>query len=204
MPIYLLLQKSNLSKFKIYLIGLATLLLFPIPAYIVLHYTNNISLTDFFQIDKLHYVPILLGVELGLLYACFAIALLNSGMLKNERLYQQKMLQQLNMNIGDMLFLSLCAGIGEELLFRIGLQFYIGPIFASLIFVALHGYFSPKSWRTSLYGILVTPFIFLIAYGLDYFGLWFCIAAHAAYDFLLFIVYGRKKRLASKASVSFL
>lgn len=105
----------------------------------MLRYTNNIQLADFFQLDKLHYVPILLGIELGLLYACIAIVLMNTGLLKKERAFQKEMLQQLNMNIGDMLFLSLCAGIGEELLFRIGVQHYIGPIFASLIFVALHG-----------------------------------------------------------------
>lgn len=174
---------------------MATLILFPIPAYFALHYTDEFSLLAFFQLEKLHYVPVLLGIELGLFYACFAIVLLSSGILKKERMYQQKMLQQLNMNIGDMLFLSLCAGIGEELLFRMGVQFYIGPVLASVVFVALHGYFNPKSWRTSLYGLLVTPFIFLLAFGLDYFGLWFCIAAHAAYDFLLFIVYGKRKKI---------
>ncbi|MEO9256921.1 MAG: CPBP family intramembrane glutamic endopeptidase [Crocinitomicaceae bacterium] len=183
-----------MSKLKIYLIGLATLLLFPIPAYFMLRYTDNIQLADFFQLDKLHYVPILLGIELGLLYACIAIVLMNTGLLVKERAFQKKMLQQLNMNMGDMLFLSLCAGIGEELLFRIGVQHYLGPIYASLIFVALHGYFDPRNWRTTLYGILVTPFIFLIAFGLDYFGLWFCIAAHAAYDLLLFYVYGKQPK----------
>ena len=162
----------------------------------MLNYTDSIQLFDFLQIKNLAIVPILLGLELGLAYAAFASAMLHTPVLRNESLKQREMLLQLRMSLPDMLFLSLCAGIGEELLFRSGLQYYLGPELTALIFVALHGYYHPLNWKKSLYGILVTPFIFLLAYGFDYFGLWFCIAAHFAYDFLLFILYGKRKKFS--------
>jgi membrane protease YdiL (CAAX protease family) len=113
--------------------------------------------------------------------------------LRDEKSRQAKLLQQLKLNSIDMLFLSLCAGIGEELLFRVGIQHYIGPILTSLLFVALHGYYSFTNWRVSLYGLLITPFIFILAYSLEPLGLWFCIAAHFSYDMVMFKVYAGRK-----------
>jgi membrane protease YdiL (CAAX protease family) len=137
--------------------------------------------------------PVLLGIEFGLFYGVLAIALLSSGILQKEKQRQSQLLRQLNLKLPDMLFLSFCAGFGEELLFRIGIQFYLGPFFTALLFVALHGYYDPRNWRVTLYGILLTPFILLLGYSVDYFGIWFAIAAHTAYDVLLFMTYGRQQ-----------
>jgi len=42
------------------------------------------------------------------------------------------------------------------------------------------------NWRFSLYGLIILPFIVLLSYGFEFFGLWFAIAAHFAYDAVLF------------------
>lgn len=97
-----------------------------------------------------------------------------------------KLVSSLNLTFWDALFLSLCAGIGEELLFRVGVQFYLGVILTSILFVALHGYLNPKSWRQSLYGFVVLPLSFILGYGYEWLGLWFVVAIHASYDFVLF------------------
>jgi membrane protease YdiL (CAAX protease family) len=104
----------------------------------------------------------------------------------------------MNLNVGDAIFLSFCAGFGEELLFRSGMQYYLGIIVTSLIFVAIHGYLNPKNWRYSLYGLLVLPFILLISLGFETFGLWFAIAAHFSYDAVLFIAMLNTKNRISK------
>lgn len=96
------------------------------------------------------------------------------------------MIKKLKLNFWDCLLISICAGVGEELLFRSGFQFYLGPIITTVLFVAIHGYLNPWNWRMSLYGLIVLPFIFIISYGYYEFGLWFCIMAHTAYDFVLF------------------
>jgi uncharacterized protein len=177
------------------LLGFITLIGFPLPVYLWLHYQENWTLQEFLQLERLEAVPILLGVEFGLLYGALAIALLSSGLLQKEKQRQSQLLKQLKLTIPDMLFLSFCAGFGEELLFRIGIQFYLGPEWTALIFVALHGYYDPRNWRVSLYGALLTPFILLLGYSVSYFGIWFAIAAHTAYDILLFMTYGRTLRI---------
>ena len=176
------------------MLGLVTLIGFPIPAFIVLFYAEDWTLFDFFQLNQLNLKPIVLGLNLGIVYGFIAVLLLSTGLLRDEKSHQAKLLQQLKLNSIDMLFLSLCAGLGEELLFRVGIQFYLGPLVTSIIFVALHGYYSLKNWRINLYGLLITPFILILAYNLEPMGLWFCIAAHFSYDMVMFKVYaGRKK-----------
>jgi membrane protease YdiL (CAAX protease family) len=96
-------------------------------------------------------------------------------------------LRSMNLNVGDAIFLSFCAGFGEELLFRSGVQYYLGIVLTSIIFVAIHGYLNPKNWRYSMYGLIVMPFILLLSMGFETFGLWFAISAHFAYDAVLFI-----------------
>lgn len=184
-----------MSKWRIYVLGLVTLIGFPIPAFIALYYLEDWTIIEFLQLDRFDFKTIILGLNLGIVYGFIAVLLLSTGLLRDEKSRQAKLLQQLKLNSIDMLFLSLCAGIGEELLFRVGIQFYLGPLVTSIIFVALHGYYSLKNWRINLYGLLITPFILILAYSLEPMGLWFCIAAHFSYDMVMFKVYaGHQKK----------
>ena len=97
-----------------------------------------------------------------------------------------KLVKNMKLSVADGLFLSACAGIGEEFLFRQGIQSFTGVLLTSVFFVALHGYLNPFNLRFSVYGLIVLPFIILISYGLEPFGIWFCIAAHFTYDAILF------------------
>ena len=66
------------------------------------------------------------------------------------------------------------------------MQPYLGWLFTSIFFVALHGYLNPWNWRFSVYGLIILPFIFAISLGFNHFGIWFSIAAHFSYDAVLF------------------
>lgn len=176
-----------MSKKKIYLMGLVTLLLFPIPAFLVLYFVSDISFHDFLDLDSFQITPILWGAAVGIAYAFFANELMKFKVFKSVPLRVDELVRSLNLTVWDSIFLSLCAGIGEELLFRAGVQTYLGPILTSILFVAVHGYINPTNWRQSLYGIVVLPLSFILGYGLEWYGLWFSIAVHAAYDFTLFV-----------------
>ena len=167
--------------------GLATLLLFPIPAYLVMHYFKGLDLQQFLQFDNFKTVPIVYGLEFGIIYAFLAIIVLKAPIYERVPLRIDKLVKDLNLNTFDAVFLSLCAGIGEELLFRSGMQPFAGVWITSFIFVAVHGYFSFKNLNMSWYGALVFPFILLISLGYEHFGLWFSISAHFSYDFVLFM-----------------
>lgn len=167
--------------------GWVTLLLFPVPAFVVLHFFENKSFTDFLEFDSISLFSVIAGCGVGFLYACIANLILKLPVFKTVPLRVDELVRSMNLSFTDALFLSLCAGIGEELLFRAGIQFYLGPVITSILFVAMHGYLNPLSWRQSLYGIVVLPLSFILGYGYEWYGLWFAIAVHSTYDFVLFL-----------------
>jgi membrane protease YdiL (CAAX protease family) len=165
-----------------------TLLGFPIPTFVGLYFLEGLMPIEIFDLDRLSYMPVILGIEIGLIYAVIALLVMQLNIFKELPTRVETLVGQMNLSVIDCIFLSLCAGVGEELLFRSGIQFYLGPWITSVLFVAVHGYLDPRNWRMSLYGFLVLPFILIISFGFEELGLWFCISAHFAYDLLLFLV----------------
>ncbi len=134
------------------------------------------------------------GTTLGIAYAVLSLFFMQAKVFDKMPNRIEHIVKGMNLTILDCFFLSICAGVGEELLFRSGIQFYLGPIITSILFVAIHGYLNPRNWRMSLYGLIVLPFILLIAYAFEEFGLWFCIFAHFSYDLVLFIIISRENK----------
>jgi len=168
------------------LFGWITLLLFPVPGFYLQYYFNDTSIIEFIALDDFRIVPIVYGLQLGIVYGFLAYLFMKAPFFEKVPVKINKLVRDMKLTVLDGLFLSLCAGIGEELLFRQGIQPFIGVILTSVLFVALHGYLNPFNLRFSVYGLIVLPFIILISYGLDSFGIWFCIAAHFSYDAVLF------------------
>ena len=81
--------------------------------------------------------------------------------------------------------ISFCAGVGEELLFRGALQYWLGVPLTAIGFVALHGYLNPRDARVSVYGIYLVLCMF--AYGLlaERMGLLPAMIAHVLFDVVL-------------------
>lgn len=173
--------------------GLVTLILFPIPTFIALPWFSDVAWQDILQFENLSVFKVGIGIQLGAVYAFLALLFMQAPIFNDMPNRVEKVVQEMKLNLFDCIFLSLCAGIGEELLFRSGVQYYIGPFITSIIFVAIHGYFNPFNWKKSLYGFIVLPFILMISYGFITFGLWFAIAAHFAYDLVVFMVITNEK-----------
>lgn len=176
-----------MKKHTIYLFGWITLLVFPIPTFLTLGYLEDKSFWQLLNLQTFFTTHTLIGIEFGIIYAFLAILLLRAPVFDSLENRIEPMIRSLNLSYFDMIFLSLCAGIGEELLFRVGVQYYLGTWLTAFIFVAIHGYLNPLNWRKSLYGAIVFPFILLISLAYESFGLWFCISAHFSYDLVLFI-----------------
>ena len=94
-------------------------------------------------------------------------------------------LQNFELNKIDMVLISICAGFGEELLFRGAIQVFWGIWPTAIVFVAIHGYLNPKDMRISAYGLMMTVFIGIMGYMMEYWGIWSAIAAHAMIDMVL-------------------
>lgn len=159
----------------------------------MLWYFEDASILPLFQFENFTYLKFGLGVEVGILYAFFALLVMQASVFESLPVRVETMVKNMKLTVWDCVFLSICAGVGEELLFRTGMQFYLGPFITSVIFVAVHGYLNPFNWRISLYGLIVLPFILIIAYGFEEFGLWFAIGAHFSYDLVLFLTMSSQK-----------
>ena len=171
---------------NIMILGLATLLIFPLIGYLLCQISGSVSLHDFLELDKIDPISIGYGLEFGIIYAFIAYLLMNASVFDNVSTRIDTLISSLKLKPWQGLFLSLCAGVGEELLFRAGIQPFLGVITTSILFIALHGYLNPLNWRFSLYGIIALPFILLLSFGYVHFGLYFAIAAHFSYDAVLF------------------
>lgn len=177
-----------MNKRTLYLLGLVTLLVFPIPTFLALYFIEGTEPIQVFSLERLNIFTVFSGILFGVFYGLLALGVMRFPIFKSIPTRVDRIVKEMNLNFWDSLFLSICAGVGEELLFRSGVQFYLGPLITSVIFVAIHGYLNPMNWRTSLYGLVVLPFILIISYALPFMGIWFCIGAHFAYDFILFLV----------------
>ena len=166
--------------------GWITLLLFPIPGFLLQFFINDATFSDFLNIKSYSILHLFLGLELGVVYGFISYLFVKSPFFEKLPNRIDDLVKAMNLKIRHGLFLSFCAAVGEELLFRAGLQSFLGPFLCSIVFVALHGYLNPFNLRFSVYGLIVLPFILLISYGMEPFGLLFCIAAHFSYDAILF------------------
>lgn len=182
---------------KIRILGLVTLLAFPIPGYFIAHYFYEAQFSEFIQVERIELIPIVYGLQFGFVYAFIAYLFMKAPFFDQLPNRVDRIIDQLPLTYADGIFLSLCAGIGEELLFRAGVQPLFGPWITSVVFLALHGYLNPWNWKFSMYGLIVLPFIVVLSFGFIHFGLWFSIAAHFAYDAVLFVIMIKEKKSTS-------
>lgn len=176
-------------KTQFYIFGLITFLVFPAPALWALYYFEDLSVWDVLQLHELKDYLWVIGIIYGLFYGLLVMAFSESGIMEDDP-RQQRYLESLKLNWIDILLMSFFAGFGEEILFRAGIQTWLGPIITSILFIAIHGYLNPKKWRIFIYGLFILPFILSLAYAYKIYGLWFCIAAHFAFDLAIFWAYG--------------
>ncbi len=103
--------------------------------------------------------------------------------------------------VSDRLFLSVCAGVGEELFFRGALQHWLGMFITAVFFVAIHGYLDPRDRRMMIYGLYMTASMVVLGWLADQYGLLAPMLAHTLIDIVLFgqVVSTYRRILAEKA-----
>ncbi|NQX92451.1 MAG: CPBP family intramembrane metalloprotease [Flavobacteriales bacterium] len=170
------------TLFGMGLIGLVVLKLF-FPDDFLSRFTSEYSIIE----------NILAGGVTGLLTAWIAEWMLDLKSMKKVKDKYENILGPIELNFWERLWISLCAGIGEEILFRAFLQwalmyffgFWPGIILTSIVFVGIHGYLNPKEGKLAVYGMFLTAAMILWSYFSEEVGIYFIISAHAVYDFYL-------------------
>jgi membrane protease YdiL (CAAX protease family) len=177
-----------MQKRSILLLGTVTLLVFPIPALLALWFFEDLHPLEVLAFPEILNPINLIGLAWGIFYALLGLFAFQGADMNDELGKQKRLLRGLKLNLAEKSFLSFCAGFGEEMLFRAGVQHWLGVFVTSVLFVAIHGYLNPKKKTLFKYGLLLLPFIFSLGYFLEEFGIWFAISAHFSYDLVLFIV----------------
>ena len=151
------------TKTKIQLLGILTLFGFGLLSWPFLHFTGR-EASEIFSGNKGLLFQTIVGLGYGLLSGLMAWAFICTHFMAPIRIHYASLTRKLSLGIKEILFLSLCAGVGEELLFRGSLQPIMGVWFTSFVFVALHGYLNPFKPRLFLYGFLMLAVIAGLGY----------------------------------------
>ena len=172
---------------KIITLGLFTIIVFPLAAFIINYIFSSESFWDIFISKQGILYETLLGLSIGILAGILAWVIIKLQILQPVREKYQGVIGSLKMNIGTIILVSICAGVGEEILFRGVLQSYFGVWITAVCFVAIHGYLNPLDWRISLYGCYMTLAIVVIGYLHQHYGLTSAMLAHTMIDIVLFV-----------------
>jgi membrane protease YdiL (CAAX protease family) len=178
-----------MQKSKLYILGLVTLIIFPLVGLTIVGFVEE-NPNEWIQqrLDRerleIHW-QLLIGLFFGALSGFLGWRIIRLPFMKSVRQKYGSLLQQLKLNWVDIIFISFCAGVGEELLFRGAIQPYLGIWVTAIIFVAIHGYLNPMDWRISVYGIFMTAIIAALGYFAQDFGILTAITAHFAIDVVL-------------------
>lgn len=174
------------DKQLLLVLALVTLLIFPLPTLFIKPWLEDSSWISILELENLRLKPIVLGLSFGFGYALLSGICLSLPIFKSVPLRIEETVKSMNLSILEGIFISFCAGFGEEILFRSGIQTYLGVWLTSFLFIAIHGYISIKTPKNSLYGLLLFPFIVGLSFLFVKYGLWFAVAAHFMYDAVLF------------------
>ena len=137
---------------------------------------------------KPYYLQTIAGLFFGSLSSLLAVLLITGKPFKGVRTFLQELIADINPPFIIIVFYSLCASVGEEILFRAGLQPKIGIWPAAILFVVLHGYINRASINLTLYGIFLIFTCAGFGYLFRFFGLTSAVTAHFIYDVAIFSV----------------
>jgi len=149
------------------------------------------SIVEFIGGQWAMWSQISLGFAVGLLSGWVAWWWIKQDFMSDVRNKYVNLFKSFRLSTADIVVISLCAGIGEELFFRGAIQSYLGVIWTSILFVALHGYLNPRDWAMASYGLLMTLIIVALGYMTETIGIVSSIVAHVMID--LYLLYQMRR-----------
>ena len=174
------------KKRTILIAGLVTLIGFGGTGILLMVYAQDKNLQSiFFNAEFPVLQQLLIGFLFGLIASLLLLLLLKRKMLNAARYYFAGIVKDYRVNYADIIFLSFCAGVGEELFFRGALQFWLGIWITSFIFILLHGYLNPKDLPLFIYGTVLLVVSSGFGYLMAFAGIFSAMAAHFLIDVVL-------------------
>lgn len=167
------------------LLALFTLVGFPALGYLIFHFWGEGTIEKILAGEIAVIWQIMLGFPIGWIAALGAVKLIETNFMLPVRKKYVSLISILNLRPWQVIYISICAGVGEELLFRGAIQPLWGVWITSILFVALHGYLNPMDKYIMVYGCYLTLVIIALGFMTLYWGIWSSAAAHTAIDIVL-------------------
>jgi len=174
-----------MSRNTLFLLAAGSLLLFTTAGWGIMQYFGPVSLSESFEGSSSFLVQVIYGLFLGIILGVAAWLLINQPFLSETKLFFGDIISPWKLNWLEIVFVSACAGIGEEILFRGGIQPLLGIGWTSFLFVLIHGYLNPFNVRLTVYGVFMVGAIALLGVATVHFGLTVAVVAHTIIDIIL-------------------
>lgn len=175
-----------MNKNVVLQLALLTLVGMPIIALVVDHYSEDqVNLAASLAGPSHPLLQLVYGLTGGAAAAAVASLTISMKFMQGISSRYVNLFGHFNLNRNEIVLISLCAGVGEELLFRGALQPFLGIALTSFIFVGMHGYYSIRSWQITVYGAVMTLIIAAIGWMSVAFGLISAMVAHTVIDVVL-------------------
>jgi membrane protease YdiL (CAAX protease family) len=182
-----------IGKKTILILALGTIVVFGGLGIILIPYIRHVDLPVFLTGIKAIWIQIGIGLVFGLVSAKAGWQIVELPKLHKTKIFFADIIQPLNLNILEILFISVCAGVGEELFFRGAVQPLLGVWVTSFLFVLLHGYLNPFNIPLTFYGIFMVLVIGVMGLFTEHLGILTAITAHATIDFILLLKLSKVK-----------
>jgi len=177
----------KMSKKMLYLMSLATLIFFPLAAFGIIYFFLDLTFVEVLTLGVPLKIQLFRGLIYGVISASVALWLVQLKVLKNATDYFIGLFKNLKINYIDIVFFSLCAGVGEEIFFRGAIQPFLGVWLTAFIFIAIHGYLSITNLSINIYGGMMVVIVAGFGYLTIKYGIWSAIMAHFIFDVIMFV-----------------
>ena len=174
-----------MTRKTLFLLIIGSLILFSGLGWAIMNYFGPISLSEALGTGTDLLVQVIIGTGIGLGLGLLAWLLINHSYLKTTREFFADIIGPWQLNWGEIVWVSFCAGVGEEILFRGAIQPFLGIGWTSLLFVFIHGYLNPFNAPLTVYGIFMVLAIALLGIITVHYGLLSAIVAHIVIDIIL-------------------
>lgn len=186
-------ERGAAQRRMVLIMATLTLVLMPVTGWVISLFSSKIILWDRWVGNETLSYQIGIGLAVGTIAGFLARKVIEMDFMEPVRSRYAARFADLKLNWVAVVYISLCAGIGEELLFRGAIQPLLGIVITAIVFVAIHGYLNPKDWRVSVYGIFMTIIIVLFGWMTDEIGIWSAVIAHAMVDVILLADLGKEE-----------
>lgn len=172
-------------KLNVFWLGVVTIIGFGGLGLAIVHWVQGESIYELILGNAAFWVQVTVGLGAGVSAALLAFLVIQAPFFRAEFDYYTRLIGNFSWTPAAIGFVSVCAGVGEELFFRAGMQPILGVFWTSVLFVAVHGYLNPFNWRISVYGVLMVGMIAGFGWLYSHFGIWSASIAHAVFDIVI-------------------